>query len=126
MPEKNEEQTRVEWVAAKLRDIRRQRGLTLQQVANRIGHESHSRVSDYEIVRYIPNLETLFAVLDALAISPNDFFKDMPMLKEIGKPKRTPRGKGVRPVAQDKRKAAQLEAERAERKKAKVTTAKKR
>lgn len=118
-------ETKVEWVARRLREVRKDRGLTLQQVADRVGHESHSRVSDYEIVRYVPNLETLFAVLEALAITPNDFFRDMPSLKEIGKPKRPTRGVGIRPVAGQKRKAAKLEAERAERRKEKEGVSKK-
>ena len=84
-------QTKVQWVASKLRDLRISRGLTLQQVATRLGQKSHSRVSDYESVRYIPNLANLFELLAALGTTPNDFFKDMPDLRDVGEPTRSSR-----------------------------------
>ena len=58
--------TRVLWVAEKLKELRIRRGLTLQQVATRIGHDSHSRISDYESAKYAPGLVNMFALFDAL------------------------------------------------------------
>jgi transcriptional regulator with XRE-family HTH domain len=77
------EPTRLEWVSRKLRELRLSRGLTLQAVANRMG-VGHSRISDTESGRYDIKLTTLLRMLDALGTTPNDFFKDLPLLKEIG------------------------------------------
>jgi len=85
--------TRVLWVAEKLKELRIRRGLTLQQVATRIGHDSHSRISDYESAKYAPGLVNMFALFDALGTTANDFFSDMPNIKEIGEPTRPSRGK---------------------------------
>ena len=89
--------TEIEWVAEKLKELRNRRGLTLQQTATRIGYNTHSRISDYEMGRYAPTMVTFFALLDALGTSPQDFFRDMPSLKEIGTPTRPTRGTGAQP-----------------------------
>lgn len=77
------ELTRLQWVSKKLRELRLSRGLTLQATADRIG-SVHSRVSDTESGLYDIKVGTLFKLLDALGTTPNDFFADMPMLREIG------------------------------------------
>lgn len=84
--------TRCQWIADKLKRLRIQRGLTLIQVANRMGWENHSRICDYEHCRYVPNIETFLGILSAIGSTPNDFFADMPSIEDIGGPVREARG----------------------------------
>lgn len=85
-------ETRCQWIADKLKRLRIQRGLTMIQVANRMGWENHSRICDYEHCRYVPNIETFLGILNAIGSTPNDFFSDMPIIKDIGGPVRDARG----------------------------------
>ncbi len=77
-------------------EIRQNRGLTLKKVAERAGLKSHSRVSDYESGNYCPNLITLFSLLDAMGATPNEFFRDMPHIPDIGEPARPERTPGIK------------------------------
>lgn len=77
-------ETQVGWIASRLRELRYARGLSLKQVANRIGHNHHSRISNYEILRVVPHADTFFALLDALEISPAEFFRAMPVIEKVG------------------------------------------
>ena len=83
MPPKLDEQTDLQWVGKKLRELRIKRGLTLQGMGERMG-VAHSQISDTESARYGLKLETLLRLLRALGVTPREFFEDMPIHKEIG------------------------------------------
>jgi len=81
--------TRCQWIANKLHETRIKRGLTLMQVAHRMGWAGHAQVSDYESCKYVPNLETFLSLLEAVNTTACDFFADMPAIKEVGGPLRS-------------------------------------
>lgn len=83
MKKRATEPTVIEWVSQKLKRLRTERGLALREVAERMG-TVHSRVSDTESGRYDIKLSTLLRLLESLGTTPNDFFADMPLLREIG------------------------------------------
>lgn len=92
-----EEITSLQWVVGKLRSLRIERELRLNDMAERLG-VVHSRVSDTESGRYDLKLTTLLKMLEALGTTPNDFFKDMPRLKEVGEGSRE-KGRGRTPAS---------------------------
>ena len=63
-------------VGAKLRELRRRRGLGIRELAVRSGI-SHSAVSLIERDRMSPSVNTLGAVLDALGTTLTGFFSDL-------------------------------------------------
>ncbi|QRM55490.1 cupin domain-containing protein [Sinorhizobium sp. BG8] len=84
-------------IGAKLRELRRRRGLGVRQLAVRSGI-SHSAISLIERDRMSPSVDTLGAILDALGTTLQGFFGDLQSnlpyspfyraddLLEIGKP----------------------------------------
>ena len=64
-------------VGAKLKELRRRRGLGVRELAARSGI-SHSAVSQIERDRMSPSVDTLSAILDALGTTLMSFFSDLP------------------------------------------------
>ena len=63
-------------IGAKLKDVRRRRGLGLRELAVRSG-VSHSTISLLERDRMSPSVDTLGAILDALGTTLTGFFSEL-------------------------------------------------
>ncbi|MBN1384498.1 MAG: helix-turn-helix transcriptional regulator [Elusimicrobia bacterium] len=61
-------------IGKKVREIRKRRGLTLEELAEKIGR-NWSFLSQIERGKGIPSLETLFLICDVLEISIADLFQ---------------------------------------------------
>lgn len=67
------EQTKIEWIAAKIKHLRMQRGYTQRQLAERVGLGFPGRVRDYEQIRNVPQMVKFLELIDALGVSPAEF-----------------------------------------------------
>lgn len=61
------------WIGKRLRQLRRERGLTGRDIANAVGI-GQSTISQIETYRQLPNIQTLDAICQALGITLADFF----------------------------------------------------
>lgn len=81
--------SKLDWVATRLKEVRESRGLSQVQLADRSREKmSRTRVAEYENQYTNPTLTHFLCLLDALNISPSDFFAAMPIILEPGSPKR--------------------------------------
>lgn len=62
-------------IGKKIREVREQKGLTLEELAEMAGRD-WSFLSQIERGKSIPSLETVFLICNALKISPSDLFRN--------------------------------------------------
>ena len=65
----------------KLRVLRKQRGMTLKELAEILGHTTHSHISELETGKRMPSLEVAIKISELFDVSVDQLVKDNLELK---------------------------------------------
>ena len=88
---KSKNATVIEWIGKRCRELRLRKQMTLKQVANNMGLQSHSVTSDIEGGQYDMKITTLLKCVKAMGVTPGEFFASMPPdIKIFGSGRREP------------------------------------
>ncbi|GAB4409173.1 MAG: hypothetical protein Fur0044_02680 [Anaerolineae bacterium] len=60
----------------KLRKLRKQRGMTLTELAEVIGHTTHSHISELETGKRLPSLELAIKISELFEVTVDQLVKD--------------------------------------------------
>lgn len=70
-------------ISSKIKEIRKEKGITIQELADRAG-VSKGLISQIENNRTVPSLLVLVNIINSLSVDLNDFFKDFTSDNEAG------------------------------------------